>query len=109
MTLYAAKLIIILLMTNLQQKLSNALESVIDEDDLFNKIELLPMFIDNCTIPLDLLKYLFSNSLISVFLNLSTMLRMYITLPDIVAHNERSFFKLKLIKLISGQQCLKAD
>lgn len=66
--------------------------------ELFNEIELLPMFIDDSTTPLDILNYLFTNKLISVFPNLSTALRIYLTLPVTVAHGERSFSKLKIIK-----------
>ena len=56
------------------------------------------MFVDDYTTPLNILNYLFSNSLVSVFPNLSTALRIYLTLPVTVAHSERSFSKLKLVK-----------
>ncbi|CAI5785023.1 finger MYM-type 1-like [Podarcis lilfordi] len=41
---------------------------------------------------------MFSNNLTSVFLNLSILLCIYLTLPVTVAEGERSFSKLKLIK-----------
>lgn len=69
-----------------------------EQFELYNEIELLPMFIDDSTTPLDILNYLFTNKLISVFPNLSTALRIYLTLPVTVAHSERSFSKLKIIK-----------
>ena len=61
--------------------------------ELFNEIELLPMFIDDSTTPLGILNDLFTNKLISVFPNLSTAVRIYLTLPVTVAHSERSFSK----------------
>ena len=45
--------------SNLQNKLSSGAgsNSDIDENDLFNEIELLPMFVDDCTTPLEILNY----------------------------------------------------
>jgi hypothetical protein len=84
--------------SNLENKLSHAGSSDVEKLELFNEIELLPMFIEDSTTPLNILNYLFTNKLISVFPNLSTALRIYLTLPVTVAHSERSFSKLKLIK-----------
>lgn len=87
-----------MLCLNLQQKLSNGSESDIDGEDLFNELEILPTFVDDYTTPLNILNYLLSNSLVSAFPNLSTALRIYLTLPVTVGHSERSFSKLKLVK-----------
>lgn len=84
--------------SNLENKLCHVGSSDVEKFELFNEIELLPMFIDDSTTPLDILNYLFTNKLISVFPNLSTALRIYLTLPVTVAHSERSFSKLKIIK-----------
>lgn len=86
------------LCTNLEQKLHHAGSSDIDKIELFNEIELLPMFDTDSTSPLDILNYLFKNNLISVFPNLSIALRIYLTLPVTVGQSERSFSKLKIIK-----------
>lgn len=84
---------------NLQQKLTHENRSDVDGEDLFNEIELLPLFfIHKYTTPLDVLNYIYSNNLMSVFPNVSTSLRIYLTLPVTVAEGERSFSKLKLIK-----------
>lgn len=84
--------------SNLENKLCHAGSSDLDKFELFNEIELLPMFIDDSTTPLDILNYLYTNNLIPVFPNLSTALRIYLTLPVTVAYSERSFSKLKIIK-----------
>ena len=55
-------------------------------------------FIDDSTRPLGILNYLFTNKLISVLANLFTAFRIYLTMPVTVAHSERSFSKLKIIK-----------
>lgn len=84
---------------HLQQKLTSGLSSDIDGEDLFHELELLPIFfINEDTTPLDILKYICSNNLMSIFPNLATSLRVYLTLPVTVAEGERSFSKLKLIK-----------
>lgn len=86
------------LCNNLQNKLSNGLNSDINKDDLFDEINILPLFVSDCTTPLVILDYLLANNLISLFPNLSTAIRIYLTLPVTVAQGERSFSKLKLIK-----------
>lgn len=68
------------------------------EVELHNEIESLSMLINDSTTPLDILSHLFTNKLMSVFPNLSTVLRVYFTLPVPVAHSERSFSKLKMIQ-----------
>lgn len=84
--------------SNLENILCHAGSLDVEKFELFNEIELLPMFIDDSTTPLDILNYFFTNKLIAVFPNLCTALRIYLTLPVTVAHSERSFSKLKIIK-----------
>lgn len=50
------------------------------------------------SIPLDVLNVLVCNGLQGQFVNCSTALRIFLTLPVSVATNERSFSKLKIIK-----------
>lgn len=84
----------------LQEKLIFKNRFDIDGEDLYNELELLPIFFPNASTstPTDILSYIYSNNLISSFPNISTALRIYLTLPVTVAEGERSFSKLKLIK-----------
>lgn len=86
--------------SRLQEKLTFKNRFDIDGEDLYNELELLPIFFPNASTstPTDILSYIYSNNLISSFPNISTALRIYLTLPVTVAEGERSFSKLKLIK-----------
>ncbi|KAJ8868388.1 hypothetical protein PR048_029904 [Dryococelus australis] len=60
--------------------------------------------------PLEVLKYIFTNSLCENFPNLTVALRILLTLPMTVATGEKSFSKLKIIKnylrCTMSQECL---
>lgn len=78
-------------------------EADIDGIDLFNEIKSFKLLYSEKCRELKLkaiLQYLFENNLISVFPNFSIALRIYFTLPVSVASGERSFSKLKIIKII---------
>lgn len=48
--------------------------------------------------PIEILKFIYTNNLLSSFPNLVVSLRIFLTLPVTVASGERSFSKLKIIK-----------
>ena len=74
-------------------------DSDIDELDLFTELKALMHIVpeQNAT-PMDVLCYMRSSRLDEVFPNVTTALRILLTVPITVASAERSFSKLKLIK-----------
>lgn len=88
---------------DLQIKLTDLSTKEMDVDaiDLCNEIEILSTYIHNkpnATSAKEVLEYLVTNDLINTFPNLSVALRIFLTMPVTVAHGERSFSKLKIIK-----------
>lgn len=68
--------------------------------DLYNEIDTLSIYLvttDNMSAK-EILTYLVVNDLKGIFPNLFVALRIFLTMPVTVAHGERSFSKLKLIK-----------
>lgn len=83
----------------LQQKLTYEDHSDVDADDLCEEILHCQPFIskfenDVCQI----IQFIYSNDLITVYPNFTVALRILLTLPVSVASAERSFSKLKIIK-----------
>lgn len=86
---------------DLQIKLTDSSTKQMDVNgiDLCNEIEILSIYNKpNTTSAKEVLEYLVANDLISTFPNLSVALRIFLTMPVTVAHGERSFSKLKIIK-----------
>lgn len=88
---------------DLQIKLTDLSTKEMDVDaiDLCNEIEILNTYISNKSNVIsakEVLEYLITNDLINTFPNLSVTLRIFLTMPVTVAHGERSFSKLKIIK-----------
>lgn len=76
-------------------------ETDVDAVDLCNEIEILTTYIcnkPNAISAKEVLEYLLTNDLINTFPNLCVALRIFLTMPVTVAHGERSFSKLKIIK-----------
>lgn len=87
---------------NLQIKLTDSETGNIDISaiDLCNEIDTLSIHIidKNNMSAKEVLTYLVINDLKGIFPNLFVALRIFLTMPVTVAHGERSFSKLKLIK-----------
>jgi hypothetical protein len=84
---------------DLQTKLTDSSTKQMDVNatDLCNEIEVLSTYKKPKSTK-EVLEYLVGNDLISTFPNLSVALRIFLTMPVTVAHGERSFSKLKIIK-----------
>lgn len=88
--------------TNLETKLTDPETKNLDINaiDLYNEIDILSIYITNKNnmSAKEVLAYLVANELKGIFPNLFVALRIFLTMPVTVAHGERSFSKLKLIK-----------
>ncbi|KAB0802683.1 hypothetical protein PPYR_04869 [Photinus pyralis] len=87
---------------NLEMKLTDPTTENMDINaiDLYNEIDTLSIYINNknSMSAKEVLTYLVKNDLQCIFPNLFVALRIFLTMPVTVAHGERSFSKLKLIK-----------
>ena len=85
---------------NLQIKLSdpNTNDTDINGFELCDEIENFLSINKSDINALDILEFIYTNELLSLFPNLSVAIRIFLTLPITVASGERSFSKLKLIK-----------
>lgn len=86
--------------SDLEIFLSDGEEKDISAIELVNEIN---VFKDICKKdenlePLNIIRYIYSNNLENVFVNLTIAFRILLTFPVSVATGERSFSKLKLIK-----------
>ena len=81
------------------QQLETQSESDIEELNLFTELKSLAHVSppDNGT-PLEVIRFIYDSRLQDVFPNVTTALRILLTIPITVALAERSFSKLKLIK-----------
>lgn len=77
---------------------NSEIESDIEELNLFTELKMLTFVVPEDASPLDVLKYIYTHRLHEVFPNVTTALRILLTIPVTVASAERSFSKLKLIK-----------
>jgi hypothetical protein len=74
------------------------IDSDIEELNLFTELKMLSCVVPEGASPLDVLRYIYTHRLHEVFPNVTTALRILLTIPVTVASAERSFSKLKLIK-----------
>lgn len=81
------------------KRLEIALQNDINGEDLYTEITVfMRSTSEKITSPLNILKYLYENSLYDALPNFVIALRILLTVPVTIASAERSFSKLKLIK-----------
>ena len=77
-------------------------ESDIEELNLFTELKSLAHVSPDHDTPLEVIRFIYYSGLQDVFPNVTTALRILLTIPVTVASAERSFSKLKLIKTFNN-------